>query len=57
MNDVAILSLFIVPTLFAIAFIVSRYRTATSLQRRQILFAATGALLVAGGLCCMLALK
>jgi len=48
MKDFSLILLFVIPSLFAIAFIVRRYRTATALQRRQILIAAAGALVVAG---------
>lgn len=57
MHDIALLLLFILPSVFAIAFIVRRYRTATAEQRRQILIAAAGALVLAGGMACMLALR
>jgi len=57
MKDFALLVLFIIPSLFAIASIVRRYRTATALQRRQILIAAAGALVVAGGTYCVFALR
>jgi len=50
MNNVAQLILYIIPSLFALAFIVHRYRNAAPLQRRQILAAADGAVILAAAM-------
>ena len=57
MKNFALLTFFITVSLFAVAFIVSRYRTANPLQRRQIVFGAVGAFVVATGLFCVFALS
>ena len=57
MNDFALLLLFTIASLFSVAFIVRRYRTATVLQRRQILMSAGGAFVLAGGLLCYVAFR
>jgi len=50
MNNVAQPILYIIPSLFALAFIVHRYRNAAPLQRRQILAAADGAVILAAAM-------
>lgn len=57
MQDLALLFLFVLPSLFAIAFIVRQYRTATALQRRQMLIAGAGALLLAVAIASLFAFR
>ena len=45
--EYAFMALCVVVTLFSCAFIVSKYRTATPVQRRQIVFSGFGAAAVA----------
>ena len=56
MNDFALILLFLVATL-AIPVFFFQYRKATAAQRRQILFAAVGAFVLAGGMLCFLAFR
>jgi hypothetical protein len=56
MNDFALILLFLVATM-AIPVFFFQYRKATAAQRRQILFAAVGAFVLAGGMLCLLAFR
>jgi hypothetical protein len=56
MNDFALILLFIVAML-AVPLFFYNYRRATPAQRRQILFAAVGAFVVAGGMLCFFAFR
>jgi hypothetical protein len=56
MNDLFLLLLFVTATL-CIPLFFYQYRTATALQRRQILFAAVGAIVLAGGMLCYIAFR
>ena len=57
MTHIALYVLFLVISLFSLMFIASRYRKATALQRRQIIFGCLGALVIAAGLLCLIAFK
>ena len=56
MNNFALILLFLLATL-AIPVFFYQYRKATAEQRRQIVFAAVGAFVVAGGMLCFLAFR
>ena len=56
MNDLFLLLLF-GTAMLAIPIFFRQYRKATALQRRQILFAAVGATVLAGGMLCLVAFR
>ncbi len=57
MKDLSLIIFFVVLSLFAIAFTVRRYQTATALQRRQFLIAAVGALVLAAAIMSLLTFR
>jgi hypothetical protein len=56
MNDFTLILLFIVAML-AVPIFFHNYRKASPAQRRQILFAAVGAFVMAGGMLCLFAFR
>lgn len=45
--NIALMAVFVIVSIIAVLFIVSRYRVATAAQRSQIIFGAAGAIVVA----------